>query len=616
MGETPGSSDTAGARPGDGAGAKAAAEFDRDVAQFLQEYFEAEPVGATFFGLTEWDAQLPDFTADGFVRREAAAGRWLEHFSTAGGTGDTARGTGDTAGGTGDTAALTQHQRTDLALLRAHLGQQVATAGFAPWRRYPTTYLENGVFELFVHGTRDEAAATAAAVERVRQVPAALAAGRENLDPALVDAELLAQWALPNTAAQAAFMREGLEVFVEKPAHREALRKAGAEAAEAYEEFGVYLADLATRATGSFVYGKDNYDAVLRTGEGFGFDVQTLREMGREQVASLDARMGPLAEKIGGTSDWRVVVSGLRDDHPSSMDDLLRCYREETARARAFVRESGLVSIPEGEECAVEPAPLFLRAAAPVASYFPPPSFGRRAHGTFNVPFTPDDATPAEQEARLRSNSYFEIPGVTAHEAYPGHHLHFAAAQSPTAQGATALRQVLQSTYMVEGWGLYVENMMGEARLLPVAGGKAGAAQHAPLPGRADRGRHQPPPGRDEHGRGDLLHGGALRIPGAHGAARGPALLLLSHPGLLVSHRGPGDRADGPGVDDSREGHAPGLPRCPALVGQAPARGGVPGHRARGLSEQAGRVGPACRPMPEARSSLGVGCTPEREIRP
>ena len=82
--------------------------------------------------------------------------------------------------------------------------------------------------------------------------------------------------------------------------------------------------------------------------------------------------------------------------------------------------------------------------------------------GPFNVPFTPDDATPEEQEARLRSNSYFEIPGVTAHEAYPGHHLHFAVAQMPTAHGATALRQVLQSTYMVEGWGLYVENMVGE----------------------------------------------------------------------------------------------------------------------------------------------------------
>jgi uncharacterized protein (DUF885 family) len=92
-----------------------------------------------------------------------------------------------------------------------------------------------------------------------------------------------------------------------------------------------------------------------------------------------------------------------------------------------------------------------------VASYFPPASFGPASRGTFNVPFTPDGASAEEQEARLRSNSFFEIPGVTAHEAYPGHHLHFAASKD-----TNALRQVLHSTYMIEGWGLYVENMMGE----------------------------------------------------------------------------------------------------------------------------------------------------------
>jgi uncharacterized protein (DUF885 family) len=151
------------------------------------------------------------------------------------------------------------------------------------------------------------------------------------------------------------------------------------------------------------------------------------------------------------------VIDRLRGDHPADMDDLLRSYREETARARDFVRAQGIMGVPEGEDCAVEPAPLFLRAAAPVASYFPPPYYGPPSRGTFNVPFTPDGASPEEQESRLRSNSFFEIPGVTAHEAYPGHHLHFV-----VSTGASALRQVLTSTYMIEGWGLYVEQMMGE----------------------------------------------------------------------------------------------------------------------------------------------------------
>jgi uncharacterized protein (DUF885 family) len=418
--------------------------FEAAVATFLHEFFEAEPVGASFYGLTEWDDRLPDSSAAGFEAREASAARWLDTF-------------------TGwDAATLTHDQRIDLALLQTHLGQQVATADFAAWRRYPTMYLENGVFELFMHDTRDEAQAASAAVARLAQVPAALDAARANLDPARVDADLVRQWAIPNTMAQAAFLRGGLDVFVQDPDRRDDLGRAGVVAAEAYEAFGQFLEELAERATGSFAFGEANYDAVLQVGEGFAFDARTLREMGREQVVSLSAQMAELAEQIEGTPEWRVVLDRLRDDHPTTMDELLDRYRAETARARDFVRASGIVSIPEGESCAVEPAPLFLRSAAPVASYFPPPFFGPPSRGTFNVPFTPDDATLEEREARLRSNSFAELPGVTAHEAYPGHHLHFAAAQ-----GTNALRQILTSTYMIEGWGLYVENMVGEHGFYP-----------------------------------------------------------------------------------------------------------------------------------------------------
>jgi uncharacterized protein (DUF885 family) len=244
---------------------------------------------------------------------------------------------------------------------------------------------------------------------------------------------------------------------VADPAREDELRRAGTAAAAAYDAFGEFLGQLAERATGTFAFGEANYDAVLQVGEGFAFDTRTLRDMGREQVRSLSLQMEALAQEMEGTSDWHGVLDRLRDDHPQTMEQLLERYRAETDRARDFVRTSGIMSIPEGESCVVEPAPLFLRSAAPVASYFPPAFFGPPSPGTFNVPFTPDDATPEEQEARLRSNCFAELPGVTAHEAYPGHHLHFAAAQ-----GTNAVRQVLTSTYMTEGWGLYVENMVGE----------------------------------------------------------------------------------------------------------------------------------------------------------
>jgi uncharacterized protein (DUF885 family) len=425
--------------PGEFAAPEGFAAFDDAVAAFLQEYFSDDPTTATFLGRTEWDHQLPDLTAAGFERREAATKGWLERFSSF------------------EASDLSLSQQVDQALCRAYLGARVATAGFSMWRRDATAYLGNGIFELFVHGNRPQAEATEAAIDRLALVPDGLEAGRQNLDPALVDGELMRQWGIPNVKAQSVFMRQGLGVFVDDAGLRARLQAAGEVAAVAYDAFADFLAELADRATGTFVFGEENYDARLRIGEGFNFGARELRQMGRQQMELLDEQMSTLAETIGGTKDWRAVVTGLRNDHATDMDDLLRCYREETAKARQFVRDHGIMTMPDGEECAVEPAPLFRRSSAPVASYFPPPYYGPAGQGTFNVPFTPDGASAQEQEARLRSNSFFEIPGVTAHEAYPGHHLHYAVARQ-----TNALRQVLGSVYMSEGWGLYVEQMMGQ----------------------------------------------------------------------------------------------------------------------------------------------------------
>ena len=49
------------------------------------------------------------------------------------------------------------------------------------------------------------------------------------------------------------------------------------------------------------------------------------------------------------------------------------------------------------------------------------------------------------------------------HEAYPGHHWHFARLAADAAQGgARPLRFVFGSTYFVEGWGLYAEELLRE----------------------------------------------------------------------------------------------------------------------------------------------------------
>jgi uncharacterized protein (DUF885 family) len=133
-------------------------------------------------------------------------------------------------------------------------------------------------------------------------------------------------------------------------------------------------------------------------------------------------------------------------------------YEAETERAREFVRERGLVTFAEGEECRVVPSPEFQRPILAVASYMMPPPLSTSRIGHFFVPFTPDSFTEEQVRQRLRTNARAQMPSIAVHEAYPGHHWHL----SWMAGNPRRARQLFRTPYFSEGWALYVEKVMRE----------------------------------------------------------------------------------------------------------------------------------------------------------
>ena len=83
-----------------------------------------------------------------------------------------------------------------------------------------------------------------------------------------------------------------------------------------------------------------------------------------------------------GNPDYVEVLHEDDQRHPPTEQAMLETYAEWTARARAFLAESGLVTLPPGESCDVVPSPVFRRPILGVASYIAPPAFsdpiGRR----------------------------------------------------------------------------------------------------------------------------------------------------------------------------------------------------------------------------------------------
>jgi uncharacterized protein (DUF885 family) len=414
--------------------------FEQLLDELMAREFEESPMMAAAVGRDGFDHRLDDLSADGFARRSSGDGDWLRRFDGV------------------DPGTLTPDQAIDRALVMARLDLRVALAGWEEWRRSPEGYLETGITELFLMALRPEDELTDSAVARLRGIGEVLAQAEENLDASLADT-LIIERGLAQCVANVGFARHEAALLAEDPANRDRLREAGEVAARAYERFARYLEELAPRCTGSYQFGQDRYDQVLRRGELLDADTGDLRQRGWDEYHRVAGEMAELAARIsGGSSEWPVLIRQLQQRHAASVDDMRDQYEATCLDARRFMTEQGLVTNPSDEHCVVMPAPASIRATLAVACYIAPPMFKPSREGHFFVPYPVDPGDGEEVAGLLESNATYSVATTAVHEAYPGHHWHLM-----TMKEARPVRRIFESTYFVEGWALYVEAMMRTA---------------------------------------------------------------------------------------------------------------------------------------------------------
>jgi uncharacterized protein (DUF885 family) len=413
------------------------------VAALLEDEWAADPLLATTLGKSGYDDQLPDLDAAAVAAREAREDERLAAFEAVPSPSD-------------------PEQAADRDLAVAVLRGRRVMREWADWRRNPDHYTQPpvmGVHTLFLNGARSPAELAADAVARLRAAPRLLAQGQANLDPALAS-PLLVHRAIGSAQGGITYAREQVADSVEDPRLQDQLREAGAVAADAYEEFVAFLHDLEGRASGDWAIGEERYDGLLREREGLSYGARELRRRGEAEYAQLEDAMRSLTQQIAGHDDWRRLVDELVPDAPPTPEAMRDEYADWTERARQFLVERGLVTLPQGEQCQVVPAPVFARNTVAVAFYMEPPPLGSGPPvGHFFVPYPPQGSTPAEVTDRLQANSRFGIPTTSVHEAYPGHHWHFA---HLAATSKRPIRSVFGSAYFFEGWALYAEQMMAD----------------------------------------------------------------------------------------------------------------------------------------------------------
>jgi uncharacterized protein (DUF885 family) len=418
------------------------APFSSLVKDYLLDRYEESPTWASMLGLTAYDERSEDLSAEAFRRREAAVLEWTKRFAAV------------------PDDALTPDERIDRDVILASLRGRELTQPRLDWKRQPNTYLNpslGGVFTLFLHRLRPERDLAEAARARLLAVTKHVADGKANVDFALVP-PVYVDRAIGQAKAAARYARELVPAEVKDPALRQKVAEAGATAAGAFEDFAQFLDSNKARASGDYAIGEELYTALLRQKELLPFGTRELRERGREQYDLLANEANKIAGQIDGGGTWTQVCERLNRVHAPTPDAMRAEYEEWTERARSFLAGTGLVTLPPGERCTVEPSPHYQRPIQAVASYNQPPAFSNSLHGHFFVPYPPD-GTPAEEvQKRLEGNCSAGIPTTAVHEAYPGHHWHLVMAK----QNGSDIRRTHFTSYFAEGWGLYAERVMRE----------------------------------------------------------------------------------------------------------------------------------------------------------
>jgi uncharacterized protein (DUF885 family) len=418
------------------------AQLNDALHDLLQADFAASPVAASGFGLSDYDDRLDDLSAEAFAKRDADAAAFLARLDAIPDDG------------------LTADEAIDRDLARSVLRGRLILAPFEAWKRDPLVYtgpVTGGLFTLFLHRLTGERDRVDASVARLEQAEAAVDAGIANLDASLAH-PLIVGRGLNAARAASRYVRHLVWQDIEDPTAQADLQAAGETAGAHLDRYVAHLEGFLEQADGSWQLGEDGYSRVLQEREVLADDARSLRERGAAEFDRLDAEMSALAKDATGNADYIEVIREDDSNHPPTEPAMLEAYADWTAKARDFLAETGLVTLPPGETCAVVPSPVFQRPVLGVASYVAPPAFSDRWKGHFFVPFAPDGASEEEIQSRLSGNSYGSIPTTSVHEAYPGHHWHLVMRKANPSE----VRRVYSTPYFSEGWALYAERAMRE----------------------------------------------------------------------------------------------------------------------------------------------------------
>lgn len=415
------------------------------VDEILQALWQDDPVFATACGIHDYDHKLASLAPDAIEQHIAMLKRFISQLEQIDGS-------------------LSKEEDADRQALLAWMRGRLVDWEAVRWHeKEPALYLDHALYGAYLLVARDFAPLQErmeCLASRLKEFRRLVDEAKANIVPEQVPSVYL-ETTMETLEGAKAFLSTAVPQAADNldndSLRREVLRAVDG-VGTALTEFEAWLRDrVAPNAQGKFAVGVDLFIQFLRNEHLLAETPDELETMGREVLEQAKNELEKVAKAIDPNLTWFELVERLKQHHPPK-ERIVETYAEEVEKARQFIVDKNIVTVPEDEQLRVVETPQFERATTPYAAYMPPAPFDERTEGLFYV--TPVDPKEPEevQGDRLRGHCLFALPITVVHEAYPGHHLQLTVA----AKLPSKVRKVFGNNLFVEGWALYCEEMMWE----------------------------------------------------------------------------------------------------------------------------------------------------------
>ena len=423
--------------------------------EYLDEWFQREPLSATRLGEHRFDDRLDDISPEARRANLEFRRRTLERLPR-------------------EVALdrLSASAKVDYDILSRHLESWIwLNETFQPFRDDPRIYgdyVTETVYLLLTQSSLPRETNRKNALSRMMAAPRALEIAKATIgQPPRVKVET----AIRQTEGAIAFYTTELfQLAGDRPGEGE-LAEAAANLVGALTEHLAFLKEeVLPRSTDDWRIGRERFVKKLDYELDSGISADEVLAEAEREAARIETEMAVLARQLwaesfpgevvppddaeGRRAMTRRVLERIGEDHGAA-ETLVEDVKATVRDVKDFIAARKILTLPEPDQCRIIEMPEFLRGNA-VAHLNPAPPLDPRGTSEYAISPPPAHWSPERAESYLREYNRAMLKILTIHEAYPGHYVQLEYSN----RCPSLIRRVLYSGTFAEGWAMYVDGVM------------------------------------------------------------------------------------------------------------------------------------------------------------